>query len=208
MKNEQIDLVIVDDHPGVRRGIANLLKAAEDIVVVGEAANGKQAIKLAITKNPHIILLDVELPDMRGDMVLKQIHKELPDVKVLAISAYSDRQYVLGMMDSGASGYLTKEVIPAMLVKAIRSIVNDGMVWIGPRVIKENSVYETTLTQKEVEIMKQLMTDHSEAEIASTLGMQPEKLSRYLELLMKKYQVQSLHSLKQIAQQLFSDLIH
>jgi two-component system nitrate/nitrite response regulator NarL len=208
MIDEHIDLVIVDDHPGVRKGIINLLKAADDIVVVGEAANGKQAIKLAVSKNPHIILLDVELPDMRGDVVLQHIHAELPDIKVLAISAYSDRQYILGMMDSGASGYLTKEVIPAMLVKAIRSIVYEGMVWIGPRVIKDNPMFETTLTQKEVEIMKHLLVDQSESTIASKLGMSVNQVGKYLELLMKKYQVQSLAALRQIAQQLFSDTLH
>jgi DNA-binding NarL/FixJ family response regulator len=208
MINEHIDLVIVDDHPGVRKGIINLLKAADDIVVVGEAANGKQAIKLAASKNPHIILLDVELPDMRGDVVLQHIHAELPKIKVLAISAYSDRQYVLGMMDSGASGYLTKEVIPAMLVKAIRSIVYEDMVWVGPRVIKDNSKFETTLTQKEVAIMKQLLTNKSESAVASELGMDENQVRKYLELLMLKYEVKSLVALRQIAQQLFSDTLH
>lgn len=208
MINEHIDLVIVDDHPGVRKGIINLLKAADDIVVVGEAADGKQAIKLAASKNPHIILLDVELPDMRGDVVLQHIHEELPDIKVLAISAYSDRQYILGMMDSGASGYLTKEVIPAMLVKAIRSIVYEGIVWIGPRVIKENNKSETTLTQKEVEIMKQLLASQSESDIASKMGMNEKQVGKYLDLLMKKYEVQSLIGLRRIAQQLFSDVLH
>lgn len=208
MINEHIDLVIVDDHPGVRKGIINLLKAADDIVVVGEAANGKQAIKLAASMNPHIILLDVELPDMRGDVVLQHIHAELPDIKVLAISAYSDRQYVLGMMDSGASGYLTKEVIPAMLVKAIRSIVYEDMVWVGPRVFKDNSKFETTLTQKEVAIMKQLLANKSEPAVASELGMDEKQVRKYLELLMMKYEVQSLVALRQIAQQLFSDTLH
>lgn len=208
MINEHIDLVIVDDHPGVRKGIISLLRAADDIVVVGEAADGKQAIKLAASKNPHIILLDVELPDMRGDVVLQHIHKELPDIKVLAISAYSDRQYILGMMDSGASGYLTKEVIPAMLVKAIRSIVYEGIVWIGPRVIKDNHKSETTLTQKEVEIMKQLLASESESGIASKIGMNEKQVGEYLDLLMKKYEVQSLVGLRRIAQQLFSDILH
>jgi DNA-binding NarL/FixJ family response regulator len=208
MTDEHIDLVIVDDHPGVRKGIINLLKAADDIVVVGEAANGKQAIKLAALKNPHIILLDVELPDMRGDVVLQHIHTESPNIKVLAISAYSDRQYILGMMDSGASGYLTKEVIPAMLVKAIRSIVYEDMVWVGPRVIKDNSKFETTLTQKEVDILKQLLAHQSESEIASKLGMNVKQVGKYLDLLMMKYQVQSLAALRQIAQQLFSDTLH
>jgi DNA-binding NarL/FixJ family response regulator len=208
MINEHIDLVIVDDHPGVRKGIINLLKAADDIVVVGEAANGKQAIKLAASKNPHIILLDVELPDMRGDVVLQHIHTELPDIKVLAISAYSDRQYILGMMASGASGYLTKEVIPAMLVKAIRSIVYEDMVWVGPRVIKDNSKFETTLTQKEVEIMKHLLTNKSEEAVASEMGMDEKQVRKYLELLMLKYEVKSLVAMRQIAQQLFSDTLH
>lgn len=208
MIGEHIDLLVVDDHPGVRKGIISLLKAAEDIVVVGEAANGKQAIKLAASMNPHIILLDVELPDMRGDIVLQHIHAELPEIKVLAISAYSDRQYILGMMDSGASGYLTKEVIPAMLVKAIRSIVYDGMVWIGPRVIKDNSIFETTLTQKEVAIMKQLLVNKDESLVAANLGMEEKQLRKYLALLMEKYQVKSFNSLRQIAQQLFSDSIH
>lgn len=208
MINEHIDLVVVDDHPGVRKGIINLLKAADDIVVVGEAANGKQAIKLAASKNPHIILLDVELPDMRGDVVLQHIHAELPDIKVLAISAYSDRQYILGMMASGASGYLTKEVIPAMLVKAIRSIVYEDMVWVGPRVIKDSSKFETTLTQKEVAIMKQMLTNKSESAVASELGMDEKQVRKYLELLMMKYEVQSFVALRQIAQQLFSDTLH
>ena len=208
MLNEHIDLVVVDDHPGVRKGIISLLKAANDIVVVGEAANGKQAIKIAAAKKPHIILLDVELPDMRGDVVLQHIHSELPDIKVLAISAYSDRQYILGMMTNGASGYLTKEVIPTTLVKAIRSIVYDGMVWIGPKVIKENSAFETTLTKKEVAIMKQLLVDQPLADLATKLDMEIKQIEKYLQLLMKKYEVNSLVALQKIAQQLFSDPIH
>lgn len=208
MINEHIDLVIVDDHPGVRKGIINLLKTTGDIVVVGEAENGKQAIKLAASKNPQIILLDVELPDMRGDVVLQHIHSESPDIKVLAISAYNDRQYIMGMMNSGASGYLTKEVIPVMLVKAIRSIVYEGMVWIGPRIIKDDPKFETTLTQKEVQIMKQLLTTKSESAIALELGMSAKQMGKYLDLLKMKYDVQSLAALRQVAQQLFSDTIH
>ena len=208
MNNERIDIVIVDDHPGVRKGIVSLLKATGDIVVVGEAANGRQAIKLAADKKPDIILLDVELPDMRGDYVLQRIRSETPGIKCLAISAYSDRQYVLGMMNSGASGYLTKEVIPAMLVNAIRSIVNDGMVWIGPRVIKNNSLFETTLTQKEVQIMKELLINDSQFAVSASLRMEENQLEKYLALLMKKYQVQSLAALRKVAQQIFSDTLH
>jgi DNA-binding NarL/FixJ family response regulator len=207
MVNEQINLVIVDDHPGVRQGIISLLKVARDVVVVGEAANGKQAIELATQKKPDLILLDVELPDMRGDIVLKHIHELLPEVKVLAISAHSDQQYVLGMMNNGASGYLTKEALPAKLVKAIRSIIYEGLLWIGPRVAKDRSVSETTLTQKEAQLMKQLVKGKSAGQIALELGMDVKLVGRYLDLLMKKYQVQSPRELEGIAHQLFSDTV-
>lgn len=208
MVDEHIDLVIVDDHPGVRKGIINLLKTTGDIVVVGEAENGKQAIKLAASKNPQIILLDVELPDMRGDVVLQHIHSESPEIKVLAISAYSDRQYIMGMMNSGASGYLTKEVIPVMLVKAIRSIVYEGSDWIGPQITKDNPKFETTLTQKEVQIMKQLLTTKSESAIALELGMNGKQVGKYLDLLKIKYDIASLDALRQVAQRLFLDKLH
>ena len=205
MIDKRINLIIVDDHSGVRKGIRKLLQVAEDIEIVGEAANGKQAIELAISKKPDIILLDIELPDMKGDVVLQRIRKELPDIKVLAISAYSDRQYVVGMMNSGASGYLTKEVLPPMLVKAIHSIAYEDADWIGPRVTKDTPVLETTLTQTETEILKQLLLDQSEYEIASNLGMEYKQVEKYLEFLMKKYQVKTLASLRRTAEKIFPE---
>jgi DNA-binding NarL/FixJ family response regulator len=205
MVDEQINLIIVDDHSGVRRGIINLLEAARDIVVVGEAANGEQAIQVAKEKNPHLILLDVELPDMRGDIVLQQIHKLLPKVKFLAISAHNDRQYILAMMRLGASGYLTKEVIPAKLVEAIRDIIYDNRTWIGPRFVNEHSIFEATLTPKEVRLLKLLLKGQSAYEIASILKMDEKLVGKYLDLLMKKYRVRTLSELEDIARGIFPD---
>src|SRR5690554_4732636 len=79
-----IRVLIVDDHSGVRRGIRSLLQAAKDMIVVGEGGNGAEAIELAATRNPDILLLDIELPDQRGDAVMRHIHKVQPDMKVLA----------------------------------------------------------------------------------------------------------------------------
>src|SRR5512133_3303585 len=87
MVDKQIKVLIVDDHSGVRAGIKNLLQAAQDMVVVGEGANGAQAIELAASKAPDIMLLDIELPDQRGDVVMRHIHKTQPNLKVLAVSS-------------------------------------------------------------------------------------------------------------------------
>ena len=126
MSQEPIRVLIVDDHSGVRRGIRNLLQAAKDMIIVGEGGNGAEAIELAATRNPDILLLDIELPDQRGDAVMRHIHKVQPNMKVLAVSSYSDRDYILGMLENGASGYITKDEAPMMLLDAIRSIIHKG----------------------------------------------------------------------------------
>ena len=114
MADKQIRVVIVDDYPGVRAGIKNLLQTAKDIIVVGEGANGEQAIELALTKNPDIMLLDVELPDLRGDIVTRRIHEKQPDMKILAVSSYSDRQLSMACWKRVQLGTLQKMKLPSV----------------------------------------------------------------------------------------------
>jgi len=207
MINATVNLIVVDDHAGVRNRISNLLRTTTDIVVVGEAANGAQAIKLALAKKPDMMLLDVELPDQRGTTVMQRLSAILPNMKVLAISSYSDRQFVLGMKENGASGYLTKDKIPSQLIDSIRSIIYKGIDWIGPLIKREDVVatrFEQTLTKKEVEILRHLVLDEHEYTIASAVGLSKRQLDNFLKLLMKKYQVDSLADLKLIAQKKFS----
>jgi DNA-binding NarL/FixJ family response regulator len=207
MVENQIKVVIVDDHAGVRTGIKNLLQTAKDIVVVGEGANGADAIELVHTRNPDILLLDIELPDQRGDMVMRHIHDRQPDMKVLAVSSYSDRDYILGMLENGASGYITKDEAPMMLLDAIRSIIQNGKSWFSPRALKQSgmpSVEEQTLTKREVEILQQLVLDRSTEEIAAFLNMNVEQVDKYLKLLMRKFETESLVALKHIARRILS----
>lgn len=207
MVERQIKVLIVDDHSGVRAGIRNLLQAAQDMVVVGEGENGAQAIELAASKTPDIVLLDIELPDQRGDVVMRRIRKTQPDMKVLAVSSYSDRDYVLGMLENGVQGYITKDEAPMMLLEAIRSIIRNGKSWFSPRAIKNSglpAVEEQTLTKREVEILQQLVLDRSPEEIAGTLNMDVAQVEKYLQLLMKKFETDSLVSLKQIASRILS----
>lgn len=207
MVEKQIRVLIVDDHAGVRTGIRNLLQTAKDMVVVGEGGNGAEAIELVASKEPDILLLDIELPDQRGDMVMRRIHDTQPEMKVLAVSSYSDRDYILGMLENGASGYITKDEAPMMLLEAIRSIINNGKSWFSPRALKQSgipSVEEQTLTKREVEILEQLILDKSTEEIARTINMEVEQVDKYLKLLMTKFETDSLASLKHIAQRILS----
>src|SRR5687767_13689932 len=207
MSEKQIRVLIVDDHSGVRRGIKNLLQAAKDMIVVGEGGNGAEAIELATTRNPDILLLDIELPDQRGDAVMRHIHNTQPDMKVLAVSSYSDRDYILGMLENGASGYITKDEAPVMLLDAIRSIINKGKSWFSPRAIKNSglpSIEEQTLTKREVEILQQLILDRPADQIASFLNMSVDQVEKYLKLLMRKFETDSLASLKHIAGRILS----
>jgi len=209
MVNKQIKEVIVDDYPGVRAGIKNLLRTANDIVVVGEGANGAEAIELALTKNPDIMLLDVELPDLRGDIVTLRIHEKQPGMKILAVSSYSDRQFIHGMLETGAAGYITKDEAPSMLLDAIRSIISTGGNWLSPRAVKNTRfvpIEEQMLSKREVDILEQLVLDRSDNEIAVFLGTDEKQVTSYLRLLMKKFEAESLASLKHIARRILSHM--
>jgi DNA-binding NarL/FixJ family response regulator len=209
MIEKQIKVVIVDDFPGVRAGIKNLLQSAKDIVVVGEGANGKEALELAFSKNPDIMLLDVELPDLRGDIVTHRIHETQPNIKVLAVSSYSDREYIHGMLETGAVGYITKDEAPAMLLEAIRSIVYSGGNWLSPRAVKNTRlvpIEEQMLSKREIDILEQLVLNRSDKEIADFLDTDEKHVKSYLKLLMTKFEAESLNSLKAIAQRILSHL--
>ena len=203
--NNQIKVLIVDDHAGVRAGIRNLLKVAKDMTIVGEARNGTEAIELAGTKKPDIVLLDVQLPDIRGDAVLLNIHKTQPMMKVLVVSSFSDREYVQSMLDCGATGYLTKDEAPGMLLEAIRNIIQGTKEWISPMAIKSDgrgSIEDQILTKRETDILGQLLLGRTDYEIASTLGLEKKLVEKYIQLLMKKFEAETLTALKRIARRL------
>lgn len=138
---------------------------------------------------------------------MRHIHITQPEMKVLAVSSYSDRDYILGMLENGASGYITKDEAPVMLLEAIRSIIHKGKSWFSPRAIKNSglpAIEEQTLTKREVEILQQLILDQPADQIAAFLNMSTDQVEKYLKLLMRKYETDSLGSLKQIATRIFS----
>ncbi len=199
MPHEIIRVVIVDDHPGVRAGIKKLLRRAKDITVVGEGADGARAIELANSEKPDILLLDVELPVLGGDIVMRRIHDADPEVRVLVVSTYNDRIYVESMLANGAAGYITKDEAPAMLLDAIHQVLEGGEIWMSPKAL-ENApaaiVEEQMLTEREVQILEQLVLNRSQSEIADSLHMQSQQVESYINVLMDKFEAETVDALR------------
>ncbi len=112
-------VVLADDHPIVRASIRRLLEKAGDIEVVGEASDGIETIRLVEELAPDVLLLDVEMPGMKGFEVARHFQTVGAPVRILALSAYDDKQYILAMLASGATGYLTKEEAPQTIIRAV-----------------------------------------------------------------------------------------
>ena len=113
-------VVLADDHPIVRASIRRLLEKADDIEVVGEAGDGIETIRLVEELAPDVLLLDVEMPGMKGFEVARRLQAAGTPVRILALSAYDDKQYILAMLASGATGYLTKAEAPQTIIHAVR----------------------------------------------------------------------------------------
>jgi DNA-binding NarL/FixJ family response regulator len=116
-------VVLADDHPIVRASIRRLLEKAGDIEVVGEAGDGIETIRLVEELSPDVLLLDVEMPGIKGFEVARRLRAAGATVRILALSAYDDKQYILAMLASGAAGYLTKEEAPQTIIHAVHEAV-------------------------------------------------------------------------------------
>ena len=132
---KKISVLLVDDHTVVRQGLRALLKAEEDMEVVGEAENGRQAVMLARKTPPDVVVMDVAMPMLNGLEATRQILKSVPGVKVLVLTSYGDEECVQQLMQAGATGYLIKQTAANDLLKAIRE-VQRGNAFFSPAVAK------------------------------------------------------------------------
>jgi DNA-binding NarL/FixJ family response regulator len=119
-------VLIVDDHKMFRDGLKALINRQADMEVIGKAENGQQAIEVARELQPDVILMDVKMPVMDGIEATRQILSEMPGIKILALSMYTDNGFIRGMLHIGAQGYIAKDSDPEELYKAIRRIASSG----------------------------------------------------------------------------------
>ncbi len=177
----KIRVMIVDDHSLVREGITALLKYHDDVEVVGEAADGREAISGAEKLSPDVILMDIAMPGLGGLEATLEIKKRNPDIKVLVLSQYDDREYVSRFLKANVSGYILKRAVGGELITAIRAVakgesylhssiaakVIDG--YIG-KTVEVSDPYES-LTDREKQVLKLIAEGNTHKEIAEVLGI-------------------------------------
>lgn len=126
-------IVLADDHGMVRTWIRKILDREPDLEVVDEACNGIEAIYAVNRFSPDILLLDMEMPVLDGVSVARELHAAKSPVRILALSAYDDRSYIMELLSNGASGYLTKDEAPDFILEAVRSVARGETRWISER---------------------------------------------------------------------------
>jgi DNA-binding NarL/FixJ family response regulator len=194
-----ISVLLVDDHPVVRAGIRNLLEKAVDITVVGEASNGEEALQLVKDLSPDVLLLDMEMPGLRGNEVAQQLQKDGASVRILALSAHDDKQYIQELLAIGASGYLIKEEVPEAIIDAVRGVSRGEQGWVSRRVAAQMSSWmreETQdermgLTSREVEVLQAVVAGKTNQEIGLALGISEKTVEKHLEGVFSKLGVAS-----------------
>jgi two-component system response regulator NreC len=198
-----VRVLLVDDHAVVRAGLRMLLSADPDLLIVGEAEDGAQGMRMARDLAPDVVLMDISMPDMNGIEATRRIKELCPDVAVLALTMHEDDQYFFEMLAAGASGYVPKRAAPNDLIAAIHA-VRSGGVFLFPsvarllvtdyrqRVEREGSagVFDI-LTEREREVLTLIAQGLSNQEIADKLVISIKTVNRHRENIMAKL---NLHS--------------
>jgi DNA-binding NarL/FixJ family response regulator len=188
-----ITVLIADDHPVVRQGIAVLLSVQDDIEVAGEAADGEEALRLAASLRPDVLLLDLKLPGLDGIGVLERLAGHSAGTRALVLTSAADRAKVVSAMQAGAAGFLYKDVDPDALVRAIRS-VHDGHTLLAgaaaellsARAHSRDGPGIAALTSREREVLTLLADGRSNREIARALGVSEKTIKAHVSSVLAK----------------------
>ena len=193
-----IRVLLVDDHPGVLGGIRGLLENVEGIEIAGEATCGEEALRLAETLSPDVVLLDMELPDMNGIQVIQAISTSGIAVRVLGLSSYDDREYITQLLSLGASGYLIKDEVPETIIEAIRGVARGEEGWVSRKVaahlsqmLQSDSGGANNLTPREMDVLRLVVDGKTNAEIGLALGISEKTVEKHLDSIFRKLGVVS-----------------
>lgn len=208
---QKIRVLLADDHKIVRQGIHVLVEAEPDIVVVGEAENGRQAVQMTNKLRPEVVVMDLAMPELNGFEATRQILNANPDIKVLVLSSYNDNEYVHQLTDVGASGYLLKQTAADDLIKAIRE-VHRGNAFFTPSICRRlldnyrnpNRLSgaedrRADLTIREAEVLQLIAEGKLNKQIASELRISIKTVEKHRQQVMDKLNIHSVAGLTRYA---------
>ncbi len=218
---EKTQILVVDDHDVVRTGLRGFLGTETDMEVVGEAANGSEAIEFLRSSRPDVILMDLTMPVMNGLEATRIIHEKYPECLVIALTAHEDKDYFFEMLAAGAKGYITKQAASEELVSAIRSVA-EGHVYLQPtlarwlledyqRLTRQMSSKDVVpaaavdsdelalLSNREKQVLELIADGLTGPAIARKLELSPNTISRHRERIMKKLNLHSISELVKFA---------
>ncbi|HSB66990.1 MAG TPA: response regulator transcription factor [Anaerolineales bacterium] len=192
-----IHVMLVDDHNVVRSGLATFLRAYDDLKLVAEAKNGKEAVRLCREMRPDVILMDLMMPEMDGITATKAILAEYPEIKIIAMTSFEDEKLVQGVLAVGAISYLIKNVTSDELAKAIRDAAS-GRSTLSPEAARVlvQATRPTAhpgfdLTEREREVLQLVVNGHSNQQIAEKLVVSLATVKAHISSILSKLQVSS-----------------
>ena len=205
---EKIKVLLVDDHMIVRQGLRLLLEMEPDITVVGEAETGRQAVEWTKKLLPDVVVMDIAMPTLNGLEATRQIIKEMPSTKVLALSSYNDDEYVRQLTEVGAVGYLLKQTAAADLIKAVRE-VKTGNAFFSPSISRRlleqhrgtllndgrSRKPERSMTSREVEVLQLIAEGKANKQIAAELCISVKTVEKHRQQVMNKLNIHDVAGL-------------
>jgi len=193
-----IKVLMADDHPLARAGIRKFLEKEADIQVLGEASSGEEALRMVEELAPDVLLLDMEMPGMKGLEVARTLKEKESPTRVLALSTYDNKQFILGLLSSGASGYLVKEEVPETIIDAVRGVARGEQGWVSRKIaaqmanwVQRGSSESGGLTEREVEVLRLIAAGKTNQEIGLALGISYKTVEKHIDSIYMKLGVSS-----------------
>jgi DNA-binding NarL/FixJ family response regulator len=191
MTEPAIRLLLVDDHTVVRQGLKMVLSLEPDLDIIGEAANGQEALELAARLAPQVVLMDLLMPVMDGVTAIRQLKRDYPEIEIVALTSVLEDRLVIDAVEAGAAGYLLKETGPEELIEAIHAAAR-GEVRLHPkaqkRLVKEVRTPEMreSLTERETETLRLVAKGLANKEIAAELGVSEVTVKTHVSSILSK----------------------